>query len=418
MAVSRKLLLLVFFFISFTHGHRDLPNILKEVSQASNTFGVNLHRTKTLISGGETNTLFSPLSIFTALAMLNVGARGETAYQLHNVLNWGVIAHPNDDIKPDAKIRKFLTSAFDKYSSSDVKFANSLWVQKYFCFSVCKRYAKILQRSYYSDIRGVSFRGTPEIARVEINSWVSQRTGGKIKELLERGSVTPMTRLVLTNAIYFKSNWKYRFDQLQTAKKRFTVSRGKVVDVDMMRAETKLMYTEDTENKVVELPYNDANISMVVILPRDKYGIKKLESSFTDKMLKRYLAKLNNKTVTLWLPKFKIESDIHLKDYLSLMGARDMFDPNDADLRGIVGFKGFFVTHAIHKALVEVNEEGTEAAAATGITAGFRSFNPDEASFIANHPFIFTIIHRPSATILFHGEIVDPTVRETTTNLK
>ena len=404
----------IFSLLSQSYGHGDLPRLIQEVSQASNTFGVNLYRTKTLKSSGERSNVFlSPLSIFTALAMVNAGARGETAYQLQRALNWNLISHPGDKISPDSKMGKFLDAALKSSAAGPVKFANKLWLQKYFCTSVCKVYANNLVKNYVTELGVVEFASAPEKARQSINNWVAGKTNGKIKDLMEPKSVNSLTRLVITNAVYFKSNWKYKFDEAYSFKDSFYVSKEKTVKAEFMTMKGKMMFTQDADNMALEIPYHAANLSMIVILPRKLYGIGKLERTFTDALVRKYLKGMKKEKVNLLLPKFKVESDIKLKDFLSLMGVMDLFDPISADLSGITGYKGLHVTHAIHKAFIEVNEQGSEAAAATGIGASFRSFDPELYMFFADHPFMFTIIHRPTITMLFNGEIVDPTVKKT-----
>ena len=162
-------LLMLGLFLVFSEAHSDIKEIFKEVSQATNTFGVNLHRTKTQVSGGNTNTFFSPLSIYAALAMLNVAARGETAYQIQQALNWNKISHPNDALQPNAKMRKFMEAALTTAEKNPVKFANKLWLQKYFCTQTCKAFTKILEKNYDSDLGVVNFASAPENARKEIN---------------------------------------------------------------------------------------------------------------------------------------------------------------------------------------------------------------------------------------------------------
>ena len=401
------------------YGHKDLPTLIKEVSQASNTFGVNLYRTETYISAGKrSNIFFSPLSIFTALATVKAGARGDTAFQLEQALSWHLIGHPGDDIKPNVKMQKFLDAALKTSAANPVKFANKLWLQNYFCTSACKFYAKSLIKHFQTDLGNVDFISSPEKARQLVNKWVESKTNGKVKDLLEPGTVSSLTRLVITNAIYFQSNWKYRFDKSLSYRDNFYVSDEKTVQADFMAMKTKVMLSQDADNMAIELPYSAPNLSMIVILPKSRLGISSLERKFSDNLLRKYLNSMKREKVHVYLPKFTLESELQLKDFLSLMGVRDVFDPANADLSGITGYKGLYVSHAIHKAYVEVNEEGTEAAAATGIGASFRSIETDVYDFNADHPFMFTIIHRPTVTMLFNGEVVDPTVQKTSSRLK
>ena len=410
MAALWSLVLILAGFLFQCQGHEGREAVIKEVSQASNTFGINLYRTKT-IGEERKNTFFSGLSIFTALAMVNAGARGDTSYQLQKVLNWHLLAHPNDELKPDEKVARFLRAALDASSSSPLRFANKLWLQKYFCTSLCKTYAKKLMDNFDTDLGEVDFAFSTEKARQSINKWVSDETAGKIKELMEAGSVTGLTRLVLTNAIYFKGNWKYKFDKAFTFKDDFYVSPKKTVKVDYMTIRRKMMFTQDDDNMVLEIPFAAPNLSMIVLLPRDRYGIGNLEHTFSDSVLRSYFRSLKEEKVSLYFPKFTLDSDVKLKDFLTQMGVTHLFDPSTADLSGVTGYAGLYVTHAIHKAHIVVNEDGSEAAAATGIGASFRSIDPDLYILSADHPFLFAIIHRPTVTILFNGEVVDPTMK-------
>ena len=415
-------LLSVFVLLSLgflSHGHDDFTKLVADVSQASNTFGVNLYRTQTRGADGKRKNIFlSPLSVFTALAMVNAGARGETAYQLQSALNWNLLSHPGDSMDADSKMGKYLESALRNPSDHPAKLANKLWLQKYFCTSFCKNYTSNLVRNYKAELEMVDFNTAPEQARQYINNWVAGKTNGKIKNLMESGSINSFTRLVITNAIYFKSNWKYKFDKAYTFSDNFYVSKEKAVKAKFMTLKAKLMLAQDADNLVVEIPYHAPNLSMIVILPRERFGIRKLELAFTDTMLRKYLADMKQEKVNLFLPKFKLDSDIKLKDFLRTMGVVDLFDPYNADLSGIAGYLGLYVSHAVHDAFIEVNEEGSEAAAATGISASFRSIDPELYMLFADHPFMFVIVHRPSATMLFNGEVVDPTVKKSSSHLK
>lgn len=395
--------------VILVQGKDELEETLLQIATASNTFGMELHRTMTQTSVQNKNTFFSPLSIYSAFAMVSAGARKSSSDQLQKVLNWDSFSTPKDLLTGHQKLKLFLKSAF--YSSTDnpIKFANKLWIQKHFCISSCKSYVKLLQENYYSELGISQFVKRPEEARLTINKWVAKKTANKIPELLEPGTVRSTTRLVLTNAVYFKRNWKYQFDKAATTSLPFHVSKDNSVQANMMKMTSEIGYTQDASNQVLELPYTTDSISMVVILPKDIEGITKLEKSLDDAMLRQYLQSLRKKKVEISMPKFKLSSDMHLKDYLSLMGVRDIFDPFLADLSGMTGYKGLFITHAIHQGFVDVSEEGTEAAAATGVTAGFRSLVPNIFRFNANHPFMFAIIHKPTNGVLFLGKIVDPT---------
>ncbi len=330
---AKLLFFLVFSLAACAHGKIDHEKVLQQFASAANKFGVNLYRTMTLASEESKNIFISPLSIYAAFAMVNAGARGQTSYELQKVLNWNELASPGDILDANRKIKIFKKAVFG--NSSPVSLANKLWLQKYFCTSVCKKFVKLLQENYDADLGVEDFAKNPEAARSAINKWVASKTANKIQELLEPGTVRSTTRLVLTNAVYFKRNWKYQFDKSKSAVEKFHVSQDSVVDAKMMKMTSVVGYTADDNNLVIELPYTTDAISMVIILPQEKYGIKRLEASFSDAMLRTYIRSLRKTKVDITLPKFKIKSDIHLKDYLSVMGVRDLFDPFQSDLSGI-----------------------------------------------------------------------------------
>eukprot|EP00794_Sanderia_malayensis_P011146 gene11146-12318_t len=417
MDVKLCCLLVVFSFASLTRSDDRREKILENFSRASNNFGVNLFRTQTLALGGNKNAFFSPLSIYTAFAMINAGARGRTSYQLQRVLNWNTFAKPGDALNGHDKIKIFIKTLFGLESKSPIQFANKLWLQRYFTTSASKQYVKLLKEKYYTELGVENFAKAPEKARKEINKWVAEKTANKITELLESGTVRATTRFVLTNAIYFKRDWKYKFDKKSTAAAPFYVSKDKTVQADMMKMTSAVSYASDDDFHAIELPYTTEEVSMILVLPHDRHATKKLESAFNDGLLRKFIRDFRKVKCDVTIPKFKIKSDMHLKDYLSVMGVRDLFDPFQADLSGMLGYKGMFITHAIHQGYLDVNEEGTEAAAATGIVANFRSLIPPTWDFTADHPFIFSIIHKPTATVMFQGEIADPTQELATSHI-
>ena len=308
------------------------------------------------------------------------------------------------------KLTEEIFRPLSKNNTLDV--ANKLWLQKYFCTVKCDNFIQTLKSNYSAELGKLNFASGPEGARREINKWVEKKTNNKIKDLMPAGSVNTLTRFVLTNAIYFKSTWKHQFNPEETSNRQFT-ALGKdgpsTTQVPMMRSERKFRtYLRDKLVDVIDIPYTAEELSMVVAVPRDSRGIRKLEQTLNADTLRRWTENLDVSfpyKTTLFLPKFKVETDVKLKSFLREMGMKDVFNPQVADLSGITGYKGLFVSTAVHKAYVNVDEEGTEAAAATGIGIALSSL---PFRFVVDKPFIFFIRHKPTNTILFMGRIKDP----------
>ncbi|CDQ88256.1 unnamed protein product, partial [Oncorhynchus mykiss] len=268
---------------------------------------------------------------------------------------------------------------------------------------------------YRADMKAVDFLGAAEETRGQINSWVEQQTENKIKDLLKQGTVSGLTRLALVNAIYFKGNWLNRFDQKDTKEMTFKINQSESKPVQMMHQIKKFPfnYVPDYNLQIVELPYVDEELSMFVLLPEEATDgsdpLVKLESELTMEKLDEWTTRSNMDTGTdiiVYLPKFKLEEDYELNDPLVQMGMKDVFVGGMADLSGMNGKGGLFLSTVAHKAFVEVNEEGTEAAAATAGMIAFCMFR--EEHFTADHPFLFFIRHNKTKSILFLGRFSSP----------
>ncbi|XP_039890801.1 leukocyte elastase inhibitor-like isoform X2 [Simochromis diagramma] len=269
------------------------------------------------------------------------------------------------------------------------------------------------QKYYQADLKTVDFIGAPEACRAEINSWVEQQTENKIKDLLKPETVETDTRLVLVNAVYFKGNWKNPFKEANTKEMPFKIKQNETVPVQMMYQEKKLPYNyiADHDLQILELPYVGEELSMFILLPKESSGpLLKLEKELTQERLNEWTDRKNMSTrseVVLHLPKFKLEEDYKLNDPLAKLGMKDVFCAGRADLSGMNGDGGLFLSTVAHKAFVEVNEEGTEAAAATGVVSmilcgGWTQY------FTADHPFLFFIRHNETKSILFFGRFSSP----------
>ncbi|XP_065523557.1 leukocyte elastase inhibitor-like isoform X2 [Lathamus discolor] len=271
-----------------------------------------------------------------------------------------------------------------------------------------------IQKFYGADLAAVDFLQASDEARKEINQWVEEKTEGKILHLLSEGSVDNLTRLVLVNAIYFKGNWAEKFKEADTTDMLFRLNKNERKTVKMMYQKNKFNfgYIPEEKIRVLELPYDGEELSMIILLPYDiednSTGLQKLEKQLTLEKLQEWtcLEHLYSTDVRVHLPKFRLEESYDLKSDLAAMGLVDVFDSGKADLWGMSGARDLFLSKIVHKAFVEVNEEGTEAAAATaGIAMLCMAIEED---FNADHPFLFFIRHNPTESILFFGRYASP----------
>jgi serpin B len=346
------------------------------------------------------NLFFSPNSISTALAMTYGGARNNTATEMASVLHFTM---PNDRLNAAYASRLHDLNASGK--GYELNVANALWGQKGFAWQ--KDFIDSNERYYDAGLNELDFAKTEE-ARQTINTWVEKNTHDKIKDLIQPGVLDSLTRMVLTNAIYFKGNWALQFDQKMTFDGDFWTSATDKVKAPLMNEHGQFNYMENDTLQAVELPYTGKGVSMIVLLPRKRDGLGALEEKLTAKSLAEWtgaMRPVNDLAVTL--PKFKMTTQFELNKVLEAMGMKDAFGPN-ADFSGMGGEPGLlYLTHVIHKAFVDVNEEGTEAAAATAVVAS-RAPGPPRPTFRADHPFVLVIRDNKSGAILFMGRLVKP----------
>uniref|UniRef100_A0A673HA16 Serpin B6 n=1 Tax=Sinocyclocheilus rhinocerous TaxID=307959 RepID=A0A673HA16_9TELE len=425
---------------------------MEPLTAANTQFSLNLFKK---ISGGNTsgNVFYSPISISSALAMVSLGAKGNTAAQMFKVLGFNNPAKPDaatpaphqQDQKPQkpcgikgqheptmtqqtqkfeipAELKKSpaqptpgqkteeqIHSSFNKLMSELKKpgapyvlsLANRLYGEQSYQF--VEKFLNDAKRYYEAGLEEVDFEMKSEAARLNINKWVEKNTQGKIKDLLPQGSIDAMTRLVLVNAIYFKGNWEKKFPKEATRDGQFKLNKNQTKPVKMMQ--------QKMDSQVLELPYVGKNLSMLIILPNEiedeTTGLQKLEKALTYEKLMEWTkpSKMRQQEVQAFLPRFKMEETYDMKSLLRSMGMEDVFDWQKVNLSGMSPNNDLVVSKVIHKAFVEVNEEGTEAAAATGGVVVIRSF---AQMFIADHPFLFFIRHNPSNSILFYGRFCSP----------
>lgn len=372
------------------------------VVEGNNAFATDLYAQLRKRDG---NLFFSPESISTAFAMAYAGARGTTAEQMAATLHFTL---PPEKLHP--AMGALLAGLNGPHAGYQLRVADALWAEKDFTF--LDDFLKLTSSDYGAGFNRVDFKGSSEAVRATINQWVEEKTEDKIKDLLPAGSVTPTTRLVLTNAIYFKGDWQAQFDKAQTKDEDFHVSAAQTVKTPLMHLTSKLGYFNGGTFQTVDIPYKSGELSMIVLLPNDEGGLPALEKSFTSANAKQWLSQLlPGSKIVLTLPKFKMTQQFQLGGTLSAMGMSTAFARGAADFSGMTGKRDLWISAAIHKAYIDVNEEGTEAAAATGIVMrSMIAARPEPPIvFRADHPFLFLIRDNHSGAILFMGRVNDPT---------
>lgn len=377
------------------------PEVVEEtpVVQGNTEFALSLYAQLGSQAG---NLFFSPLSLSTALAMTYAGARGQTAAQMAAVLHF-----PADQQRLHSA---FATLSKDLHAESETQgyqlhVANALWGQKGYRFR--EDFLLTTKTHYGAGLQEVDFRTAAEEARKTINAWVEQQTKDTIKDLIPPGVLDALTRLVLTNAIYFKGDWLSPFMKPLTKEEDFKVSADRQLTVLLMHQTGFFNYFAGDNFQALELPYVGGKLSMVVLLPKKVDGLTEFEQSLTAQNLTQWLPQLQRREVEVTLPKFKVTAEFTLNEVLSRMGMPLAFRAA-ADFSGMREEKDLYLSAVIHKAYVDVNEEGTEAAAATGIGMRTLSLGPPPAIFRADHPFVFLIRYNSSGSILFLGRMAQP----------
>jgi serpin B len=381
------------------------PTVVAEdkgsVVQASNAFAFNLYAN---LRGQKGNLFFSPESISTGLSMAWCGARGETADQIASVLGY----RTDRPITPErfaAAYGEHLAKLFSHPKGYELLAANALWGQKGYPF--VPYYLTLLGVNYGASFEEADFAGDREGARKAINDWVKQRTGDKIDQLVGPEVLQPLTRLVLVNAIYFKARWTMPFHQSSTKPGDFYPPAGRAVSVPMMHQTARYRYAEDDQMQVLEMSYLRDEAAMVIILPKKRDGLRGIEGNITAAKVGDWISQLRDREIAVTFPKFVSTSTFSLRKTLAGMGMPLAFGA--ADFSGINGGKEAISLQAVlHKAYVNVSEEGTEAAAATAMSLAACEPPPLPVVFRADHPFIFLIRDKRSGCILFLGRVVNP----------
>ena len=360
------------------------------------------------LKGEEGNIFYSPYSISLALAMTYAGARGETAEQmvatlqflleqerLHPAFNW-----------LDAELAKRGEGAEGKDEEGfRLNIVNAIWGQKDYEF--LSEFLDVLAENYGAGLRILDFVTETEKSRLTINDWVSDQTEGRIEDLIPPGAIGALTRLVLTNAIYFNAAWEYPFDEDMTADGPFYLLDGGQVIVPMMKQTESFGYTEGEEYQAVELQYDGGELSMVILLPVSG-NFEAFEEGLQAQQVSDIIIGLQPTEVTLTIPQFEFDSDFSLKDTLAEMGMPIAFS-SAADFSGMTGNRELFISDVVHKAFVAVDEAGTEAAAATAVIMELTAVPEPAVEVTLNRPFIFLIRDIETGAVLFVGRVLNPT---------
>ncbi|MBA4387339.1 MAG: serpin family protein [Verrucomicrobia bacterium] len=379
----------------------DTPERLVD---ANNRFTAEIYKR---VKDKEGNLFLSPYSISSALAMVYAGAQGNTAKEMADTLHFKDIPQPEVRVHEYCRMLQTGLNAIQKKGDIKLAVANSLWPQK--SFKMEDAFIARGKTYYGADVTPVDFVTASEDARKKINTWVEDKTQEKIKDLIKQGMLNDLTRLVLVNAIYFKGKWENEFDKKLTSKMEFDSGAAKV-QADMMTQEKHVGYADTEDVQVLQLGYKGGDMSMVIVLPKNKADLGKIEDKLSNEVLAGWTRKMGRPEVKIFIPKFKVTSEFSLSGTLAAMGMKDAFDAGKADLSGISkGPDRLFISAVAHKAFVDVNEEGTEAAAATGIMVGTTAMPAEPLIFRADHPFLFVIRENKTGSILFIGRVVDPT---------
>lgn len=385
---------------------------MSSLSEANTRFAYDLFQQ--FRQSEKENIFYSPFSITSALAMTYLGSGGHTASEIQKVLHFN---EATEKTKGDAeKSRKvhhlfqtLLTELNKPTDEYELNIANKLYGEKKYPF--LQEYTNNVKKFYLASVETADFENAAEESRMMINSWVESQTNEKIKDLFPQDSLSELTILVLVNAVYFKGKWNKEFDLKRTEQGDFWLNKGTSKRVQMMKQTGRFHFTslEDVQSKVLEIPYRGKDLSMLLLLPNEIDGLQKLEDNLTAEKLIEWTSSQNmrNTHVDLHLPRFKVEASYDLVATMEALGMRDAFSPQDADFSGMTGRRDLVLSKIVHKSFVEVTEEGTEAAAATGEEVIAYS-GPTYGNFRCDHPFLFFIKHNKTNSILFLGRVSSP----------
>ncbi|MHB0955221.1 MAG: serpin family protein [Pirellulaceae bacterium] len=373
-----------------------------QIVRGGNRFAVDLYAE---LRSADGNLFLSPSSISMALSMTCAGAEGATREQMLKTLHLPVSA-----AERDAGMRALLASWTEETRQRGfrLRVANRLWAQQSYTF--LPAFLDTTRTAYGAELARLDFAQATEASRQTINRWVEEQTENKITDLISAGVLTRDSKLVLTNAVYFKGDWTSPFRSELTKPEEFHIASDKSVQTPLMHREGAFRYAAAEDMQVLELPYGDESLSMVVLLPDEVEGLAGLEARLTSDNLQQWMTSLRSQEVLVYLPRFKTTAEFELNTTLAKLGMPAAFDPSTADFSGMTGRKDLFISKVVHKAFVDVNEEGTEAAAATGVimTRTGAPLPQSKPVFRADHPFLFVIRDNRTQAILFLGRLINP----------
>jgi serpin B len=391
----------------------DVPRVagdevaLYDVAGASNELAVDLYQR--LAADGE-NLVFSPHSIAIALAMTRAGAAGLTAAELDAVLHLSGITDPHGGFNA---LDQELSERSGVYTRGDgtkaelqLAIANALWGQQGTKFE--DAFLELLAAQYGAGMRLVDYKADAEAARVEINKWIAEQTADRIEDLIPAGGLNSLTRLVLTNAVYLLAPWEEPFDEEGTSAGAFHLVDGTEASAELMHLFAPLPYAAGEGWQAVELAYAGRELSMIVIVP-DEGRFSEVESSLSAADLEGIAARLSGTTVDLQFPKFEFRTQAGLIPVLVELGLAEAADPSRADFSGMTAEEKLFISDVIHEAFIAVDEEGTEAAAATAVVMAASAAPMDPVQLTVDRPFIFQIRDATTGSVLFFGRVMNPT---------
>lgn len=371
----------------------------------NSAFAFDLYRA---LRGQEGNLLYSPYSVSLALAATYAGARGQTEAQMAKTLRFPL---PQERLHPaynalDLELAGRGSGAKGQDGKGfRLRIANSVWGQTGYQF--LPQYLDTLAKNYGAGLRLTDFANAPEPARVAINDWVKEQTEGKIVDLLPQGTIKNLTRLVLANAVYFNAAWREPFQVAATKPGPFHLLDGKQVSVPLMNQSQSLRYVLGQGYQAVALPYDGGEVEMLVLVP-DAGAFPAFEGALSGERLAEIVKSLQPRQVELSLPKFNLKSEFGLGDTLASLGMPDALNPAQADFSGMNGKRDLYVQAVVHKAVVTVDERGTEAAAATGVVVGVTSAPANPVTLTVDRPFVFLIRDVKTGTVLFLGRVLNP----------
>ncbi|HVN04253.1 MAG TPA: serpin family protein [Bryobacteraceae bacterium] len=370
-----------------------------DITPGINRFAIATYRD---LARSGANLVLSPFNISTALSMLLEGARGQTAAAIA-----AAIAQARTGAEYQAAVASLAKTLTESANTgpNQLAIANGLWVQQ--GFPIEAKFEQTIRTLYAAPLTPLDFRNDTESARARINAWTADHTKGKIVDLFGRGSLNTATRLVLTSAIYFYGKWQSPFKPEATRTEPFRLGNGVSIEAKFMRQKSTFRYAELPSAQLLEMNYEGTPLVFDILLPKSDEGLAELERSLDSETLAQWCGSLGSEMVDVAVPKFRAESSFSLKETLSRMGMAEAFGAA-ADFSGIDGRRDLFVSDVVHKAFVDVSEEGTEAAAATGTIVGALAMRRDRTIFRADHPFLFFIRDTRSGAILFEGRLQRP----------